>query len=404
VFDLLKIVAVFLVLVFLTLKKVSLWISLLITTVLLGLLFRLPIGRIAMDLLSSAWDGDTLLLLGALVAILFFSNLLKETGRLEKILEGFRHLLKDVRVVVVLLPAIIGLMPIIGGALLSAPMVVPGCDELRLSEERRTFLNYWFRHIWEFVLPTYPALILAATLMRIPVRKLCWINLPFTPLAILVGILVGYWGVSKPVRREDGAGSISGWELFKNLFPLLFGILLVVGFKVELAYAFGVTILGMIVFYRIGKHKVLKGFKESLGLELLLTVTLVMGFKRVLESSQAIPAVSATLSSSGVPIWLIAMLIPLLIGLMTGFTVSPIAIGFPILIPLLRGDPNFYHYMGAGFVSGICGVLLSPFHPCLVLTREFFHADWKGVYRLVWLPVASLLGAALLMIFLTGRS
>jgi hypothetical protein len=55
--------------------------------------------------------------------------------------------------------------------------------------------------------------------------------------------------------------------------------------------------------------------------------------------------------------------------------------------------------MGAGFVSGICGVLLSPFHPCLVLTKEFFRADWKGIYRLVWIPVASLLAVALLMIF-----
>jgi hypothetical protein len=403
VIDLLKILGVFFVLALLTFKKVSLWISLLITTVLLGLLFHVPIGRIAMDLLSSAVDGKTLLLLGALVSILFFSNLLKETGRLNKILEGFSHLLKDARVVVALLPAIIGLMPVVGGALLSAPMVVPGCDELRLSQERRTFINYWFRHVWEFVLPTYPALILAATLMGIPLRKLCWINLPFTPVAILSGILIGYWGVSKPVREEDPSERISGWELFKNMFPLILGLLLVVGFKVEIAYAFGVTILGMIVFYRIGRHKVLKGFKESIGIELLLAVTIVMGFKKVLESSQAISSVSATLSSSGVPNWLIAMLVPLLVGVLTGFTVTPIAIGFPILIPLLHQDPNFYYYMGAGFVSGICGVLLSPFHPCLVLTKEFFHADWRGVYRLVSIPVASLLAVALLMIFFMGR-
>jgi uncharacterized protein len=403
VVDLLKILGVFSVLIFLTFKKVSLWVSLLITTVLLGLLFRMPVNRIAMDLLSAAGERNTLLLLGALVAILFFSNLLKETGRINKILEGFRHLLKDVRVVVILLPAIIGLMPIIGGALLSAPMVVPGCDELKLSEDRRTFLNYWFRHIWEFILPTYPALILAATLMGISVRKLCWLNLPFTPIAILSGIVVGYWGVSRPAEGDGTTEKVSGRELFKNLFPLLFGLVLVVGFKVELVYAFGLTILGMIVFYRIGRQKVIKGFKESLGPGLLLTVTLVMGFKKVLESSQAIPAVSAALSSSGVPNWLIAMLIPLLIGVMTGFTVTPIAIGFPILIPLLHKDPNFYNYMTAGFVSGISGVLLSPFHPCLVLTKEFFHAEWKGIYRLVSIPAASLLAAALLMIFFAGR-
>jgi uncharacterized protein len=403
VIDLIKILAVFFVLMLLTFKKVSLWINLLLTTVLLGLLFRMPVSRIALDLLSAARDRDTLLLLGALVAILFFSNLLKETGRIDRILDGFGHLIRDERVLVVLLPAMIGLMPVVGGALLSAPMVVPGCDRLGLSRERRTFLNYWFRHVWEFVLPTYPALLVAATLMGISVRRLCWIMIPFTPLAIVSGILIGYWGIKRVEGKRQTSARTSGQELFKNLFPLLFGLILVVGFKVELAYAFGITILGMIVFYRIGKDKVIRGFRESLGFDLLLAVTLVMGFKKVLESSQAIHGVSATLSSSGVPNWVIAMLIPLLIGVMTGFTVTPIAIGFPILIPLFRGDPNFHYYMGAGFVSGIAGVMLSPFHPCLVLTREFFQADWKGVYRLVCIPVASLLAVALLMIALTGK-
>ena len=95
--------------------------------------------------------------MGALIAILFFSNLMKETGRMDEILEGFRHILKDIRVVIALLPALIGLLPIVGGALVSAPMVVAGSDELRLSAERRTFINYWFRHVWEYILPTYPA-------------------------------------------------------------------------------------------------------------------------------------------------------------------------------------------------------------------------------------------------------
>jgi hypothetical protein len=400
VIELFKIGFIFFAIITLTFLKVNLWISLLGTTFLFGLLFHLPVAKIGTDLLSATLDEKTLLLIAALFAILFFSNLLKETGRMNKILEGFRHILKDIRVVIALLPAMIGLMPLVGGALVSAPMVVEGSDQLRLSPERRTFINYWFRHVWEYILPTYPALILAATLVGVPVRKLGWVNLPLTPVAILSGAMIGFWGISNSKEGGEVSQRTSVWELSKNLFPLIFALVLVIGFKVELAYAFGLTILGMILFYRIDPKTVLKALKGSLSTELLLTVITVMGFKKVLESSQAILTISTFLSSSGVPFRLIAIFVPLIVGLMTGMTIAPIAIGFPILIPLFQNDPDFLNYMMLAFASGIAGDLLSPFHLCLVLTKDYFHAEWKGIFRLLWVPVASLLGVALLMTYI----
>ncbi len=399
--ELVKIGIVFLVVIVLMYRKVSLWLSLLLATFFLGILFRLPLSKILMDMIASIFDEKTLLLIGAFLSILFFSNLLKETGRMNQIMEGFRSTLKDVRLVISLLPAIIGLMPIVGGALVSAPMVVKGSDELRLSPERRTFINYWFRHLWEYVLPTYPALVLAASLMGIPVRRLCWLNLPLTPAAILSGVLVGFWGVSGALQEDkDASNKMTFLNLFVNLIPLAVALVLVVGFKVELVYAFGMTIVGMILFFRIEKKKILKGLKESIGLELLLTVALVMGFKRVLESSQAIPAISQTLSSSGIPLCFVALSVPLLVGVMTGVTIAPIGIGFPILIPLFQGHADFHYYMMLAFAGGIGGVLLSPLHLCLVLTKEYFRADWKGVYRLVWFPVCFVLVTGLLWMVL----
>jgi hypothetical protein len=397
--ELLKIGIVFFIILILTFKKVKLWIALLAGTFLLGFLFRLSFQSIVKDLFSSILDIRTLLLLGALVAILFFSALLKETGRMEEILEGFKNIFKDIRVVVALLPAMIGLMPIVGGALISAPMVVEGSDELKLSPERRTFINFWFRHVWQYILPTYPALLLAASLVKIPVRNLGWMNLPLTLTAIVSGIFFGFWGVSKTIGIKHLSNTPSGLKLFYNLCPLLFGLILVVGFEVELAYAFGLAILGMIIFFKIRWPVVLKGFKESLNVELLLTVATVMGFKEVLESSRAVQSVSNVLLSSGIPLWLIAILIPLLVGLITGMTVAPIAIGFPILIPLFQNDSHFLNYMVLAFASGISGDLLSPFHLCLILTKDYFRADLKGVYRFIWVPTASILGVALFIAF-----
>jgi integral membrane protein (TIGR00529 family) len=217
--ELLKIGIVFCIVLILTFRKVKLWISLLAGTLLLGFLFQLPLHTIVKDLFTSVIDSKTLLLMGALVTILFFSNLLKETGRMNAIMEGFGHIFKDIRIVIALLPSIIGLMPIIGGALISAPMVVEGSDELKLSPERRTFINYWFRHIWEYILPTFPALILAAALTGIPIQKLIWINLPFTLTAIASGIAVDS-GVSKSEKVKNYPEDASIWKLQQLSSPL----------------------------------------------------------------------------------------------------------------------------------------------------------------------------------------
>ena len=401
--ELIKVGIVFLVILLLTFRRTSLWISLLGATVLLGLLFRLPPLKIAEDVFHAALERKTLFLLGSFTAILLFSNLLKETGRIEKILHGFRHLLGDIRAVVALFPAIIGLMPIAGGALVSAPMVVPGCDELNLSPERRTFINYWFRHVWEYVLPTFPALLLAATLTGIGLRRLCWIQLPLTLVSILSGILMGYWGVPKSIREgEVLSGRSTAWDLFLNLLPLLLSLILVVGFQVELMYAFGLTTLGIILFYKIGMEKVWRGLRESVSMELFSTVVIVMGFKKVLESSQAISHISAGLSMSEVPGWLVAISIPLIVGLITGSTIAVPAIAFPILIPLFQKNPTFQLYMMLSFASGISGTMLSPVHLCLVLTKDFFQAQWGGVYRLLWIPTASIMVVGLLVFLLFG--
>jgi integral membrane protein (TIGR00529 family) len=398
--ELLKIGIVFFIVLILTFKRVNLWIALLAGTFLLGLLFRLPFQSIVKDLFISIVERGTLLLLGAFVAILLFSTLLKETGRMEEILDAFRGIFKDIRVVIALLPAMIGLMPIMGGALISAPMVVEGSDELELSPERRTFINYWFRHVWQYTLPTYPSLILAATLIKIPVRNLGWINLPLTLTAVVTGIFFGFWGVSKSTRIKNLSNTPSVLRLFYNLCPLLLGLILVVAFQVELAYAFGLVILGMIIFYKMSGSVVLKGFKESLNIELLLTVAIVMGFKKVLESSGAVHSVSSVLLSSEVPLWLIAIWVPFLVGLITGVTIAPIAISFPVLIPLFQNDPHFLNYMVLAFASGISGDLLSPFHLCLILTKDYFRADLKGVYRFVWMPTVSIVVVALVIAFL----
>lgn len=389
--DLIKIGIVFVIILILLYRKIKLWISLLTATLILGLLFHFPFVEIGRTLLTATVDSKTLLLISALLAILFFSNLLKETGRMKEILEGLVHLFKDIRVVIAILPAIIGLMPILGGALVSAPMVVEGSDRLRLSPERRTFINYWFRHVWEFTLPTFPGLILFASLVSVPVRRFGWLHLPFTLMAIISGFLIGFRGIRKLTMEPGSKFELSSLlRLGQNLFPFFLAIFLVILFKIELVIALCVSILVMIVLFQIEGELLKRELIKSLDIELFLTISVIMGFRGVLESSHAIEGISKILASSGVPPLLMVTLIPFLVGLMAGAPIAIVGISFPILIPLFQEDPKFLNYMSLAFISGLSGHLLSPFHLCLILTKEYFKAGWKGIYRLAWIPATSL--------------
>jgi hypothetical protein len=401
--ELVKIGIVFVITLALTLKRVALWISLLVASFLIGILFRMPIETILVDLGRGALDVKTLLLVGGLFTILWFSNLLKQTGRMDEVLQGFRLIFRDVRFVIAILPAMIGLMPMMGGALVSAPMVVEGSDELKLSPEKKTFINYWFRHVWEYVMPTYPAFIVACGLIGIPAVKFARLNFPLTIAAILSGICVGFWGVSRSLKPKNEMSGVTYRRLIINLSPFVVSLVLVIAFKVELMIGFGLTILGMIFLYRIDKDVIRKSLKESISIGLLLAVVIIMGFKKVLESSHAVMGLSMYLSSSGIPAWMIAILIPLSIGIITGITIGPMGIGFPILIPLFQDDPNFLNYMMLAFASGVAGDLLSPFHLCLILTKDYFGADLKGVYRLLWFPVICILSVGVFVTLLLHR-
>ena len=215
--------------------------------------------------------------------------------------------------------------------------------------------------------------------MEIPVRRFSWVNLPLTPVAILGGAIAGFWGVSKSAKAFDpSAKAASLRRLLENLSPLLFALVLVIGFKVELAYALGIAIGGMVFLFRIGREKIFKGFRASLDIELLLTVLAIMSFKKVLETSQAITSIAGSLSTSGVPVPVIVMVIPFLIGFMTGYAIATIGIALPILAPFLKDHPQFVGYMALGFTSGFCGIDALPFSSLPRSDQELFRSQLEG--------------------------
>ncbi|MEW6614513.1 MAG: DUF401 family protein [Thermodesulfobacteriota bacterium] len=396
----------FFLIILLVLKKLDLWLTLIIGSVLLGLLFQTPVSSIGEVLLAASMDPETLKLIGALLLILLFSNLMDETGELRKLLESFKNILRDLRIVVGILPAIIGLMPLMGGALISAPMVVTASDELNLSREKRTFLNYWFRHIWEYVLPTYPGIVLASAILGVSIREISLFNLPLFIAAVCSGIIFGYKNVRRnpPVNKSCKKGKLTNnfFKLLRSLSPLLFALFLVIALKVDLVYSFVLTIAVLWVLYRISLRDMVRMVRKSISIEMALMVLGVMFFQKMLETTKAVSVISESLSAVGFPGLLIVISLPFIVGILTGITIAFVGITFPILLPFFHSDGHFLTYMMLSYASGYCGVILSPMHLCLILTKDYFNAGLNEVYRLLWLPAISVFCVGLIITLIWG--
>jgi hypothetical protein len=124
-----------------------------------------------------------------------------------------------------------------------------------------------------------------------------------------------------------------------------------------------------------------------------------MIFQETLMVTGPLDGVSRFFVDSGLPPLLIVTAIPFLAGVMTGLTVAFVGITFPILLPLMGSEVPSPGLLALAFGSGFAGVMPSPVHLRLVLTREYFNADMAKVYHRLWVPSALVLAAGLIPLY-----
>jgi len=408
VIALLKLTLVFAGIVVLLSRKWNLGLVLLLASVAVGLLFAYPLPEIMRDILLTTVDLLTLRLALAVVLIMTLSELLRQTAGLKGMVEALQALIPNGRIVIAALPALVGLLPMIGGAMFSAPMVDEVGDRLGVSRERKTFVNYWFRHIWEYVFPLYPSMMLAATLLGLTTTQLAEATWPLTAAAVVGGLLFGLLGLPRrgandqpPIPRVQSLRTLA-----TSVWPIVLVITLSLTLPVDERLNLILSVLVTIALMMMVKHIPLRDLgavlRERIPWQTVVVIFGALIFRRVLDTSSAVLAVSDALTNLRVPLAVVAFAMPFIAGLLTGVSAAAFSIGFPVVLPLLvvgRGTiaPEWVTWLMAG---GFLGVMFSPVHLCLALTRVYFKAEWGPIYRLIApsaLLVAGMAGGILLL-------
>ena len=397
--DLVKLLGILALIIALLRLGWNLGLVLLLASALTGLLYGQTLGDLVRDILGAAVDPLTLRLVAIVLLITFLGEMLRSTLQMEGLIRALSDLFVDRRWLLALMPMLIGLLPMVGGAMFSAPMVKEASQGLNISRERQTYVNYWFRHAWETIFPLYPSLVLAAGLMGVPAQTLTVTQWPLFLTTVAGGVLFGLLGIRRAQAADDaspGRGETL-LLLFRSIWPILLVLGLSIVLGVDLILSLLVTTAALIAVHRPGLRRLLV---LARGMP-LGTVPIIFGamiFRRVLESSHAVEAVSQSLASLGIPLPVIVFAVPLVAGLLTGLAVAAFAIGFPIVFPLCGPDLVGSGYGLLAYAGGYVGLMISPVHLCLSLTRAYFKAEWGGIYRRL-LPAALLIALTAVLVF-----
>ena len=368
----------------------------------MGLLFGMPVSQILKKSLSASVERETLSLLGLVILIVFFGNLLKLIENLSDLTKALENLVRNTKMVLMMIPAVIGFLPMPGGALLSAPMVEEVGKRKALSPEIKTMMNYWFRHIWECCFPLYAGIILSSALLQVSLWKIVAAQIILSLFMVILGLV---FCASKVKLQESDSGFENKLKkpfllLVKSIWPVVLVVILSLFLKIDMMIALGFVIL-LLIFTRKVKFKaILIIFKETVTFDVVVLILGVMIFKGLLDSSGAVKVMPEQMMRLGIPKMAVVGIIPLTIGVLTGVTSAFVGVSYPILLPFLIPHQVDWGLVMLIYACGFIGVMLSPVHFCLILTKDYFRADLLKVYKLILPPSLLLILLALLLVLL----
>jgi hypothetical protein len=369
---------------------------------------------VAADLRQALASPDIWLLLLTIVFIVEMGRFMTEKENARTILAaisqiGGRH----GRILALMAsPAIVGLVPMPGGALFSAPLVRQVVnpdnhpDVNRELSDWMTAVNYWFRHIWEYWWPLYPGVIVAFLTFRMELWRFISVQIFFTPVAVLAG----YIFLVRPHVKKSMLAPVEATPPRKRSLVIALPLLIVVTFTLlgppllkalipglgsesrrtlptMLALLLGLLAGAVVIILEENRHGRTRFFKDALSrrsLGILFTVFGVMVFKALLETSGLVAQASADMERWHVPSVCAIAALPFLAGMVTGVAVGFTGASFPLAVALMESSGGSLTPLATlvlAFGFGYMGMMFSPVHICLLVTNEYFEGSLIRTFR-----------------------
>lgn len=332
-------------------------------------------------LLKTATDYKVISLIAIVVMIKMLAVILQETELLQGLIDLMQKKL-SYKGMLIAIPSILGLLPVPGGALLSAPLIDVHGKMASTRKELLMAINLWYRHIWFIIFPLATPLVLLSDFSGENIFNIIGVQIPL----FLFAFFIGYFFVRRAgnVEREkkENKGDLKG--LFPILIPV--SIAMPLSFFISTYSSFLISLpVGIFVAFIISEKKSFDFIKRGISVSLAVAIFGIMFLKNIIFESGVTDVISSHLVHFPV-VFTIASL-SFLIGLLTAHNIAAIGILYPILSPFL----DSIGLVSLLYISSFMGYLISPIHPCVVLTYDYFRPKFTDAYKLLIPPSITVL-------------
>ncbi len=328
--------------------------------------------------MQRTWD-----LLLCLYFVMCLEVELRKSGSLHGMVVTLRNIFSSNKVTLAFMPAFLGLLPSLGGARFSAPIVQEASEGIAVDDEEKSAINLWFRHIFEFSNPLMPGVILACGIANVTIGDLIdqvgWVTI----LCFILGwiFLIIPLKITDPEKATNTQHDRTiDWKSLVLAFgPIVTSFLLIVAFNVQAALAMGLVVVAFIPLYFWFKRpiSVKSVFTESLDKKLFFNVVCILYFIQLLTVIGTLDEIVNVFNNSALPQAVIIACLSFIFGVMTGMGQGYIAIVMPIVALMAPGNIVL---VGIAMVYGMAGQMVTPTHLCILVTVEYFKSRlWKTI-------------------------
>lgn len=312
--------------------------------------------------------------------------LMKKYDFLTKVNESLLNILSGQKKVMMVLPAVTGLLSVPGGAQLSAPFVDELGENLNVKSEIRCVLNLTFRHISMFLVPTSNSLIIMAAI--IPDVNLYFIILLDLGFVLLMQITC-YLLYAKDIKEKKTEVDKSKLPHYiKQLLVYLSPVYMIIVFN----GVFGIdmlisVLLSFVIIFVLCGIKDTKGyleaFKQGFKPSTFVMMTGLFFVQNTIKSADSLILWFGEIfaNTQGMTLALAIFAFAAILAVTTGLSYTAVGVIMPMILSLGLSQTHIAIFAFFVYACSFCGYFFSPLHLCQLLTIQTMGCPTKDVYR-----------------------
>lgn len=349
---------------------------------------------LATSFVSMLHQTRTYDLIISLYLIMCMEILLRSSGTLANMVNALKKAFSSDKAIIAIMPFFLGVLPSVGGARFSCPIVEESSRQYNASQEDKAAINYWFRHPCELFNPIVPGMIMACSISGVAYSEF----LKGTFWICIVWLILGWILLIQPLKKIDTAESVedkaadtseleaktSLVDVFLAIMPIFITFLLVVflNLNASIAMILSTSLLYVILLLRKAEISLKDAILGAIDKKMFINIGFILYFVQILEDTGALSDVVAAFQVAPLPTPVIIAGITFVVAILTGMSQAYIAIVMPISAALSQSGDMLLLIIT--MVFGLAGLMLTPIHVCFTVTTDYFNASFfKVLYKIM---------------------